>query len=268
MSTKSVIALPQNLAAESEVAKPVVEAATPVYFFTLDSFRIAKTRALLNDTDYVCTALIVAQNPPVVSPVRYMGNVGDGTHDVNLSIPSVAVGPADHAAFTYLIVNCGHGSRDNIENALQKAVSAAALKLAQQWTTTTATAAPAGTSGPAAGAPSGTPKRTAGPSALGWLVGEVEGILFADCDGTVAAGNCVFFLGEMASETAIANGKPVSYTDFSPGTNSADGCGANSQYYVTWSFSTQPPTPAGGPGPGPGGGDSRPSDDRAPLRLE
>jgi hypothetical protein len=263
VGTRSTIAA-DALSAARETATPAATAGA--YTFTLNSVRIARTRSLFNDTDYVCMAIIVGANPPIVSAVQYMGNVGDGTHEVNLSIPNVAVGPTDHAAFTYTIVNCGHGSSADIEEALQKAVAAAASKLAQQWATNTGTQAPAAAaSGAAAGAPPKALIRTAGADAFGWLAGKIDGILFANCDGVVAGADCVFFLDEMATETAIANGNPVTYVDFSPGTNSPDGCGANSEYYVTWSFSTYPPAPAGRPV---GGGDTGPSPGQPPHRLD
>jgi len=236
MSTKSVTTLPESLVSASQALKSVAQTTTPaaVYTFTLDSFRITNTRALHNDTDYVCTAVVVGQNPPITSAVQYMGNVDNGTHEVNLSIPNVPVGPNDHSAFTYSIVNCGHGSRDQIESALEKATAAAAAKLAQEWT------AQAPTKSPAAA-----PIRKVGAGAFGWLAGKIEGIIFADCDGVVAGGDCIFFPGEEALITQ--NGRVATFgPDSCPGTNSPVGCGSNSQYYVTWSVSAGPPAPTGG----------------------
>jgi hypothetical protein len=40
-------------------------------------------------------------------PAKPMGDVNNGTHTVNLSIPNVAVGPNDTVAFSYSIVNTG-----------------------------------------------------------------------------------------------------------------------------------------------------------------
>jgi hypothetical protein len=261
VATKPVTTLPESLTANSAAAaNSAVQPApaTAAYTFTLDSFRITQTRSLHNDTDYVSIAVVVGQNPPIAAPVKSMGNVDNGTHEVNLSIPNVAVGPTDLSAFIYSIVNCGHGSPDEIEAALQKATIAAASKLAQQW------AAPA-----AAEAPAASHTSTVGTSAFGWLTGAVEGILFADCDGVVAGGDCIFFRGEEASLMANSNGQPVTFNDSNPGSNSPAGCGANSQYYVSWSVSTKPPVPAGGSSTAGGGaGTLDPSPGNPPHRLD
>jgi len=257
MGTKAVITLPESRVSESEVRKAITEVTAPVavYTFTLDSFRITETRALHNDTDYVCTAVVVGQNPPITSAVQYMGNVNNGTHQVNLSIPGVAVGPNDHSAFTYSIVNCGHGSRAAIEAAIQKATAAAAAKLAQQWAAQAPTASPAKA-----------PIRKVGSDAFGWLAGKIEGILFANCDGVVAGGDCIFFPGEEASITQ--NGNVAKFgPDSCPGTNSPVGCGSNSQYYVSWSVSAGPHAPAGSSRGGRAGGIG-PSPGQPPHRLD
>ena len=61
-----------------------------------------------------------------------------------------------------------------------------------------------------------------------------EPILFANCDGPVAAGVHVFTGAELASPTL--GGKVLTETDHNPGTDSPTGCGRNSNYYVTWSI--------------------------------
>jgi hypothetical protein len=65
-------------------------------------------------------------------------------------------------------------------------------------------------------------------------VGEVGTILFANCDGPVAAGVHVFTGAELTSMTT--GGKAVTQTDHNPGTDSPHGCGGNSNYFVTWSI--------------------------------
>jgi hypothetical protein len=53
-----------------------------------------------------------------------MGDVNNGTHTVNLSIPNVAVGPNDTVAFSYSIVNTGF-DENSVEHVLQSATNAA-----------------------------------------------------------------------------------------------------------------------------------------------
>lgn len=65
---------------------------------------------------------------------------------------------------------------------------------------------------------------------LGLLV--IPGIAFADCNGPVAAGSDHFTAIELAQQTA--NGQVVSGQDHSPGSDSPNGCGGNSDYYVSW----------------------------------
>lgn len=58
------------------------------------------------------------------------------------------------------------------------------------------------------------------------------GILPGGCDGVVADGKHTFTGKQLADGTA--GGQSLSGNDFTPGTDSADGCGSNSRYYVRW----------------------------------
>jgi len=196
-----------------------------VYTFTLDSFKITDTRSVHNDTDFVSVAVAVGQNPPITAPTKSMGDVNNGTHAVNLSIPNVAVGPDDVVAFSYSIVNTGH-DKDSVEQALQKVTAAAASKGAS---------AGAAAIGGAVGGPLGSLITFVGSQAFGWVAGELEGILFADCDGPVAAGDHVYTGAQLAQQTS--GGKTISATDDNKGSTSHVGCGSNSRYYVTWAIS-------------------------------
>jgi hypothetical protein len=220
-------------------------AAVPVYTFTLDSFKITETRSLHDDTDYVSFAVVVGLNPPITVPTMSMGNVDNGTHAVNLSIPNVPVAAGDAVSFTYSIVNTGYSS-DIVEEALNKAIAAAASKGGSA-------AATAG--GGLVGGPLGSLIALVGQEAFGWLAGKLEGVIFADCDGVVAGADHAYTGAQLAAQTA--DGNIILVTDNNKGTNSPDGCGANSQYYVTWSISTQPPNTGHG-GAGGGGGSNRP----------
>jgi hypothetical protein len=219
------------------------------YTFTLNSFRITDTRSLHNDTDFVAFAVAVGSNPPITLPTKAMGDVNNGTHQVNLTIPNVLVQPGQKVAFTYRIDNTGFNA-NKVEQALKTAVAAGAAK-----------AAMAGGAG--LGSLVGCPECGAfiGPG-LGWLAGKLEGIIFANCDGTVAAGAHTFPQADLARLTA--GGKVISQIDDNKGTDSATGCGSNSRYYVTWSVSgTAAPPPVASTGGAGGGG--APPNGRPPL---
>jgi phage tail tape-measure protein len=68
-------------------------------------------------------------------------------------------------------------------------------------------------------------------AAAGWLAGEITGVLDADCDGAVAAEQDTFSLSALNDKCEHGT---FTQTTYHPGTDSASGCGSNSQYYVTW----------------------------------
>lgn len=210
-------------------AAPVKEAAAvqTSYTFTLESFRITDTRARHNDTDFVAVSVKVGNNPPITVPTKAMGDVNNGVHQVGISIPNVQAGPTTVVAFSYSIVNSGH-DKDKIGQALEKVVSAASSKAA---------AAGAGAVGTAVGGPAGTLIGTVGTQALGWALGKLEGILFPNCDGPVAAADHAFTGAQLAQRTA--GGKVFRTVDDNKGSDSPTGCGSNSRYYVTWSVQSR-----------------------------
>jgi hypothetical protein len=71
-------------------------------------------------------------------------------------------------------------------------------------------------------------------SLAGWLLGQLGDIVFADCDGLVAAEQLAYTGRDLYLKTV--NG-PLKMTTTHPGTTSPSGCGANSQYDVTWTIS-------------------------------
>ncbi len=208
-----------------------VDLNTAVYTFSLNYFKITDTRSLHNDTDFVSVAVVVGSNPPVSLPTKSMGDLNNGTYQVDLSIPNIAVGPTQIAAFSYGIVNTGH-AKDSVEQELQKFVAAAASKGA---------AAGASAIGTAVGGPLGSLVGLAGSAAFSWAVGEIEAILFANCDGPVAAGDHVYTGAQLAAQTA--GGKVITSLDPQKGSNSNRGCGANSMYYVDWSITAHARAP-------------------------
>jgi hypothetical protein len=67
---------------------------------------------------------------------------------------------------------------------------------------------------------------------------EAVNILIADCDGTVVAGPITLGKTELLQ---YATPGPWQLNYEYPGTDSADGCGANSDYLVTYSVEATPP---------------------------
>ena len=197
------------------------------YTFTLNSFKITNTRSVHEDTDFVSIAVAVGNNPPITVPTKSMGDLNNGTFTVNLSIPNVAVPDGSVVAFSYSIVNTGH-DKNTVEQAMQKAAGAAASKAAT---------AGAGVLGGAIGGPLGAGIATVGEAAAGWVLGKLENILFANCDGPVAAGDHVFTAAQLAQKTA--GGHVLSLTDDNKGSDSPHGCGSNSRYFVTWSIAAR-----------------------------
>jgi hypothetical protein len=207
-------------------AAGVVLATDTMCAFTLNSFKITDTRARHNDTDYVSIAVAVGNKPPITA-TKAMGDVNNGTHTVSLSIRNVEVGRNETVAFSYSIINSGH-NKSEIEKALAEVVSAAASK--------GATAA-AGAVGGALGGPIGSAVGAVGTKAFGWVANEIEGIIFANCDGPVAAGDHVFSGAQLAE--LAKSGHSLSKIDDNKGTDTPWGCGGNSRYYVTWALSAQ-----------------------------
>jgi hypothetical protein len=202
-----------------------------MYTFSLDSFQITDTRSLHRDTDYVSVSLAIG-SAPAITKTKAMGDLNNGTFKVGLSFDNVVVQPNQPVVFTYAIVNNGHGSQASVEKSLQQAGTQLADKAAQA-----AAQAVGAEIGSVLGASIGTAAVPVVGTALGaltgWLVGEIGTVLFANCDGPVAAGVHVFSGADLAARTA--GGKALTQTDHNPGTDSPHGCGGNSNYYVTWS---------------------------------
>jgi hypothetical protein len=195
-----------------------------LYTFTLDSFRITDTRSRHNDTDFASMSVKVGDNAPITVPTKSMGDVNNGVHKVGLVIPNLKVPQNAIVAFSYSIVNAGN-DKDKIGQALEKAVSAASSKAAS---------AAAGAVGTAVGGPAGTLLAAVGTAAVGWALGKLVDIIFANCDGTVAAADHAFTAAQLAAKTA--NGAVFSMVDDNKGSSSPHGCGSNSRYYVTWTM--------------------------------
>lgn len=203
--------------------------------FSLDSFRITDTRSRHEDTDYVTVSIAVGGKTPVTT-TRRVGDVNNGTHNVGLGVAAeIPTTGAVPVVFSYVILNSGHGNQSQIQSGVETALSALGSKAAQA-----ATSAVGGALGATLGAELGTAVVPLIGSAIGalagWLVGSIGGVLFANCDGVVAAGVKVHSSADLIKQTT--GGHKLTETVEHRGTDSATGCGSNSKYYTTTSIST------------------------------
>jgi hypothetical protein len=203
------------------------------YTISVDSVRITNTRSLHEDTDFATASITIGTGQPQTQ-TKALGNLNNGTHPIGFSFPGITVPAGQKVVLTYAIVNNGHGSPGEVQKLLTQAGTSLANKAAQA-----AAAAVGGAIGAELGASIGSAAvpiiGTALGALAGWLVGELTGIIFADCDGPVAAGVHVFTAQDLATAQ--------SQSDHTPGTDSAWGCGSNSEYYVNWSTSVQTSAP-------------------------
>jgi hypothetical protein len=198
--------------------------------FSLISFSITNTRSLHEDTDYVSVGLKVNQNPVLVQTKR-IGNVNNGTHQVNLtiSIPGETK-DTDEFVFSYLVINHGGGKAD--------AVLADCATVMTMPGSPLTTFAPAGAAVVQVGGLSlptslATQLRAADNIDALWnpVKAVFKNISSDHCDGPVAIDQFSFF-GSSLSDV-------IRYTTpnnnwIYEGIDSAVGCGSNSAYAVTW----------------------------------
>jgi hypothetical protein len=165
-----------------------------------------------------------------------MGDLKDGTYDVGLTIGPLPVAAFEPVVVNYLILNSGHQSQSEIDATLTQVADS----LASAGTQAAASAIGAGV-GTLVGASIGGAVVPIIGSALGalsgWLVSEFTGLLFADCDGPVAAQQMPFTGASIWRQTPWPGGEialPLFFAQDNPRTNSPAGCGANSDYVVNW----------------------------------
>jgi hypothetical protein len=160
-----------------------------------------------------------------------MGDVNNGTHSVGLSL-EVDIPDDDTAVvFNYLIMNNGHGGNDAKAKAAQAALNTIAEEIIKHGAITAA----AVTVGSFL-----VPFFASALAAVAGIMAATEAalLLFADCDGLVAAGALPFTCSDLIKKTA--SGQKIAENANHPGTDSADGCGSNSQYSTACTIATAP----------------------------
>jgi len=180
------------------------------FYVNLNNFVIVRTRARGNDTVHVSFSLKVG-GKKYDTLFKHMGNRNDGVHTVGLSFGPIDFPPANTpVVLNYVLANVGHKDNNNAE--FEKAAKAGSDQLINQMI-----------------------NRDIGEDWKIKVLREVVrfglSLLFADCDGVVAADQII-----LNSDTLKEWGYRHSETREYPGTDSAPGCGANSIYRVTWSI--------------------------------
>ena len=168
---------------------------------TVDSFGITQTRSKHEDTNYIGLILRRGTLDPMFM-VESLGNMNNGNHPINVSIPGFDFGQDDILVFNYLIVNAGSTNIDQARAALKAAGMA--------WL--------------AGGGPPAPHLASANGIDTDYLVAQLVGIFRSACDGIVATEQNQLVFGQL----------PIFHQTPQPGTHSPSGCGNNSQYTVQW----------------------------------
>jgi len=210
---------------------PAFQAAN--YVFSVDSIEILNTRSHHQDSNKASISVSIGNNGQPQTIVKDLGDQNNGHFPVGLSIGPLNVSSPDIGiAFNYQVINSGHQNWDDIQKKLTTTGQAAA--------TAGAAAATAAIGGTAVGAALGTAVLPVIGTALGiaaaWIVSNIVGLLFANCDGPVAFEQIALKGSEIWVRTM--NG-PYSHVTYHPGLDSPSGCGSNSKYNVYWTIRRQ-----------------------------
>jgi hypothetical protein len=223
--------------------------------FDLDVINVRMMRTghagFKDGTDTVYASISVkVKGKAVQSTSKFVGNLTGGGTNVDLGI-SFTLQDTDTVYLSYSAINSSQGASSAI-SFLQSAGSDLlnAVEKADEDAFESATGLPFSQLSPKeAGALIGAqlgnyiiPGFGAVIGAIGgWLADSVGGFLFPDCDGPVALGLYVFSAPQIRAALSAQISGPYNQTDDNPGTNSASGCGQNSDYQVSWTLASQIP---------------------------
>jgi hypothetical protein len=210
--------------------------------FEFGNMIIYDIRSVHTDTDYVTICVTVGDGDPITKTMA-MGDLSPGNYPVDLALQVDLPDTPTAVAFAYAVVNNGHAS----ESLVQQGVEAALTALVKKGAAILAKdiSQPIGESiGASLGAAIGTAVvpliGTAIGALAGYLVSFVSGIVFADCDGTVAAGVRLYTSTQIIGETTSGSDTIVDSVNH-PGTDSNWGCGSNSEYLCNTTITSLPP---------------------------
>lgn len=221
----------------SQVASFDVQLPT-TYRFSADHVQVINTRALNSDTD-TAAAAVGAGNWPVRTASQLIGDIG-GVTDIHgaqldrLDFQPVTVELCEASLFTYMILNNGHADGKVLDDALLKATGSITSNGVQSISKGIGAGLGAivgiefiGTTiiAPVLGSLLG--------SLVDYLLSKLGPVVFVDCDGLVAVESVAFSGRDLFLKT---NNGGLTLTTTHHGTESPDGCGANSVYDVTWTI--------------------------------
>ena len=184
---------------------PLPPAPTPYTFtFSLDNVDITNTRSRDEDTDYSsCYGKV--NNVTVAAMTQSNGDKNNGNFapgpNGGALICSFKALPTDTVEMGFQIINSGNSG--SIASIIEGGITVLG------------------------GILSATGNAWAGFASA--VANGIVGILFADCDGAVAADKVTAALASSLGGVVFAD---KSY----PGSDSPTGCGSNSEYYVTWHY--------------------------------
>jgi hypothetical protein len=202
------------------------------YSFWVPQFVIHTTRALRRDTDFATLgAAVTAADGTTVAQygpaTLSLGDLGDGTHALNMHIAGISVPEGGSMAVAFTILN--HGSLKAVNDIGQVLIEFGSTILKALTSGKMAE----GDSGAAAGA--GILGLSDWEEELVTLLGPavLQGIedLLADCDGLVVTASFSLSASELAAKAGQA---PWTWSTHYAGTSSNTGCGANSDYTVSY----------------------------------
>lgn len=217
------------------VSPPPVPPFQPAtYTVRLDHGRAGEIRSRGCDTLRLSTSVAVNQAAPSTQ-TKDLGDHGTGDFPIGLTFSVHISSPNDVLVFNYLLLNLGHQDWGTVSKALDSAGTALAAAGAKA-----AAAAIGGEVGAVVGAEIGTmvvPVIGTAIAAVGaWLATDLVGMIFANCDGPVAAEQAVLLGKDLWAQSQRG---PIYHQTYHPGTDSSHGCGANSQYMTFWSITRQ-----------------------------
>jgi hypothetical protein len=212
------------------------------YSFWVPGFVIRTTRALFNDTDFATLGVAVTAadgtqvaqyGPTTVS----LGDLGDGTYPLNMHVAGVSVPEGGSMAVAFTILN--HRSSKTKQD-IEAVLNEFAASILQALASGGMKGGAAGAAGSADGAGilglSG--REAVLVEILGPAVLQGTGDLLAGCDGLVVTESLTITQTELAAK---AGQVPWTWSTEYKGTNSPGGCGANSDYTVSYTVMASPP---------------------------
>jgi hypothetical protein len=193
------------------------------YRLRVDTIEVLNTRSLREDSDKMSVSVALGDGH-AHTVTKDLGDLNNGTFAVGLGVGPIFVDkPEIGIAFNYLVVNSGHQSWADIEKALTTAgesLAAAGAKAAAAGVSTVLGTAVLPGLGTILGL------------AAGWLVDQLVDILFANCDGPVAAEQASLNGQQLWFSTQAG---PVHHSTTHPGIDSPTGC-RKSLYTVNWTI--------------------------------